>query len=303
MEEAMTSDPRPAGLLLLTVLAVAGSGCVINLDADQVVVREEKQFSVSAGAEVTVETFDGSIQVMAWDQPQVRVEAEKRGPDREVAAALEVRATQEGNRIRIEAPAPKVTERVVGFGNTTPSVSFIIRVPANVKLGAMSRDGSITVEGVHGPVNLRSNDGSIRARAIVGELVARTNDGSVAVDEVNGPVSLDTGDGSIRVDGRLLALHAKTSDGSITINAGEGSAMKGDWDVSTGDGSITLRVPQGFSAEVDANSDDGRVSSDFKELEAVRDESDRSTMRGRIGSGGHKLTLRSGDGSISLTSR
>jgi DUF4097 and DUF4098 domain-containing protein YvlB len=299
----MTTFRRRAGVMFVAALACAASGCVLNLDADQVVIREDKQFTVSAGADVTVETFDGSIQVQAWDQPQVRVEAEKRGPDREVAAALEVRATQDGNRIRIEAPAPKVSERLVGFGNSSPSVSFIIRVPANVKLGAVSRDGSITVEGIRGPVNLRSNDGSIRARSIVGEVVARTEDGSLTVDDVTGPVSLDSGDGSIRVDGRLQALRATTSDGSISIEADDGSAMKGDWEVSTGDGSITLRVPQGFSAEVDAGSRDGRVSSDFKELEAVRHESDRGTMRGRIGNGGHKLTLRSGDGSISLVSR
>jgi DUF4097 and DUF4098 domain-containing protein YvlB len=299
----MTSDPRPAGLMLLAALAVAASGCVINLDADQVVIREDKQFTVAAGAEVSVETFDGSIQVQAWDQPQVRVEAEKRGPDRETASALEVRATQDGNRIRIEAPNPKVSHTVIGIGHSSPSVSFIIRVPANVKLAAVSRDGSITVESVRGPINLRSNDGSIRAHSIVGEVVARTGDGSVTVDDVVGPVSLESGDGSIRVNGRLQALHATTQDGSITINADEGSAMKGDWDVATGDGSIALQLPAGFSAEVDADSRDGRVTSDFKELESSRDDSDRGTMRGRIGSGGHKLTLRSGDGSISLRSR
>src|SRR5215216_5562484 len=102
---------------LIAILGIAASGCVINVDADQVVVREEKQFKVGPGAEVTLETFDGSIEVQSWNQPVVRVEIQKRGPDRETAAALDVRSSQEGNRVRVEAPAPKVTREFVGIGN------------------------------------------------------------------------------------------------------------------------------------------------------------------------------------------
>jgi hypothetical protein len=115
---------------LIAILAVAASGCVINVDADQVVVREEKQFKVGPGAEVTLDTFDGSIEVQSWNQPEVRVEIQKRGPDRETAGALEVRSSQEGHRVRVEAPSPKVTRNVVGIGNFSgPSVSFVVRVP------------------------------------------------------------------------------------------------------------------------------------------------------------------------------
>jgi hypothetical protein len=290
---------------LIAVLAIAASGCVINLDADQVVVREEKQFKVGPGAEVTLDTFDGSVQVQAWNQSEVRVEIEKRGPDREIAAALEVRASQDGNRIRVEAPAPKVAREFIGIGNYSgPSVSFIVRLPSNVKLTAITRDGSIAVDDVNGSVNLRSGDGSIRASGVTGDLTAHTDDGSVSLARVNGRVALETGDGSVRVQGRFEDLQVKTGDGSIIIEADEGSAMKDDWDISTGDGSISLQVPRAFNAEVDASSEDGRVRSDIDGLTASNDDDDdRGTLRGRIGSGGHKVTLRSGDGSITVLNR
>jgi hypothetical protein len=287
---------------LIAVLAVMASGCVINVDADQVVVRDEKQFKVGPGAEVTLDTFDGSIQVQSWSQSEVRIEIEKRGPDREVAAALEVRSTQDGNRIRVEAPKPKVAREFVGFGNYSgPSVSFIVRLPENVKLTAITRDGSIAVDNVTGNVNLRSGDGSIRAKDVSGDVTIHTSDGSLSLEDVNGRLSLESGDGSIQVQGRFEDLHVKTGDGSITIEAEEGSAMKDDWDISTGDGSISLQVPRAFNAEIDASSRDGRVRSDIEGLSPSNDDDDdRGTLRGRLGSGGRTVTLRSGDGSISV---
>ncbi len=290
---------------LIAIFAIAASGCVINVDADQVVVREEKQFKVGPGTEITLDTFDGSIQVQSWNQAEVRVEIEKRGPDREVAAALEVQSSQDGNRIRVEAPKPKVAREFIGFGNYSgPSVSFIVRLPETVKLTAVTRDGSIAVEKLTGTVNLRSGDGSIKANAVTGDVTMHTSDGSLSLSDVNGRLSLESGDGSIHVQGRFDDLHVKTGDGSITIEADDGSAMKDDWDISTGDGSISFQIPRTFNAEVDASSRDGRVRSDIDGLTASSDEDDdRGTLRGRIGSGGHTVTLRSGDGSITVLNR
>jgi hypothetical protein len=292
-------------LIALPALAIAAAGCVINVDADQVVVREEREFKVDAGADVTLDTFDGSIRVESWSRPEVHVEIQKRGPDHDVAAALEVRTSQEGNRVRVEAPAPKVMRESFGIGNFSgPSVSLVVRVPESVKVTAITRDGSIVVQNVRGAVNLRSGDGSIRAEAVTGDVTAHTGDGSVTIVDANGALSLESGDGSIRVDGRVQALRARTRDGSIVIEADEGSAMKDDWDVSTGDGSITFRVPGEFSADIDAESRDGRVRSDFDGLARERDDDDdRGMLRGRIGSGGHTVKLRSGDGSISVLNR
>jgi DUF4097 and DUF4098 domain-containing protein YvlB len=283
---------------LVIALTIAASGCVINVNGEQVVVREEKQFKVAPGAEVTLETWDGSIRVHSWDQPQVRIEIEKRGPDRQEAAALEVRASQDGNRVRVEAPRPKVVREVIGINATSPSVSYVVRLPQNVKLTATTGDGSIAVENVTGSVSLRSGDGSIRADRITGDLTARTDDGSVTVGDVNGRITLETGE----LAGRVEDLQVRTGDGAIDVEAGEGSAMKADWKIATGDGSISLRLPRGFNGQIDAESDDGRVSSDIDGLDS-RNEDDRGTLRGRLGSGGHTVSLRSGDGSISVLNR
>lgn len=298
----MLQYPRFHRLGVLSLMGLLAAGCVINLDADQVVVRDEKTFTVGPGADLTLETFDGSIEVRSWDRPDIQVEVQKRGPDRDVAAALEVKSSQEGDKVRVEAPAPRVMHKVIGIGNSSPSVSFVVRVPKQLKLIARTRDGSIAVENVNGTVELRSGDGSIKGERITGDLNARTDDGSMRIVDANGRVSVESGDGSIHIDGRVDDVHAQTRDGSIVIEADEGSAMKQDWEVSTGDGSITFRVPQSFSAEIEADSRDGNVSTDVSGLQST-DNHGRETLRGRLGSGGHILKLRSGDGSIRVVTR
>jgi DUF4097 and DUF4098 domain-containing protein YvlB len=286
------------------MFALANTGCVINLDADSVVVRDEKTFKAGPDTQLTLETFDGSIQVQSWDRSEVHVEIQRRGPDREAALALEVKDSQDGNTIRIEAPSPRVRHEVSGIGYfSSPSVSFVVRVPEHVKISANTRDGSIAIANVDGTIDLRSGDGSIQASRVSGTLTARTGDGSVRAVDVNGRMSIDTGDGSIHVEGLMADLHADTGDGSIVVEATSGSSVADGWDVSTGDGSITFRVADDFNATVDAESRDGRIRSSIDGLESMRSESGRSTLKGPIGSGGGLVKLHSGDGSIALVKR
>jgi hypothetical protein len=267
-------------------LPLTGTGCVINIDGDAVVVREEKRYTVGPDAELTLETFDGSIKVRSWDGADVLVEIEKRGPDHEMAEALAVTATQDGNRIEVRAPEPKGGIEFVGIGNPQgASVSFVASVPRGVKLTAHTGDGSIAVEAVGGVIDLRTGDGSIRGERLAGDVTARTEDGS------------------IHLDGTIAALRAETGDGSVVIEAAEGSATKGDWDVSTGDGSIVFRVPPSFNADIDATSRDGSVRGELTGLQHERTDNGRESLKGRLGSGGRTVKLRSGDGSIRVVNR
>jgi hypothetical protein len=267
-------------------MALIGAGCVINIDGDAVLVRDEKRYSVGPDATLTLETFDGSVKVQSWDRAEVLVEIEKRGPDREAAAAIEVTATQDGNRIEVRAHEPKGSREFVGIGNVqSASVSFNVSVPRSLTLTAHTGDGSINLENLGGAITLRSGDGSIRGTSLSGDITARTEDGSVFLE------------------GALAAVRAETGDGSVVVEAEEGSAMKSDWDISTGDGSIVFRVPDGFNADIDAASGDGGVRSELNGLHHERAENGRESLKGRLGSGGHRVMIRSGDGSIRVVSR
>jgi DUF4097 and DUF4098 domain-containing protein YvlB len=296
----------------LLVSSVAATSCVVSVDSQALVEREEKRFSVKGTPNLRLVTFDGAIEVRSWDRPEVLVEIEKRGPTRDAVDALVVQAEQDGNKITLEVKRPK-SETFSGLGfHRSASAKLIVSVPLNANLAARSGDGSIRIERVTGKLDLNTGDGSIRASDVDGVLTLHTGDGAVHVDNGQGQIDVDTGDGSVEVSGNLTAVKLRTGDGSIVFRADSNVVMSDDWDISTGDGTVTLYLPSDFGAELDARTNDGGIRNELHvaaQAEAddsgdgnrrERNENSRRAIRGRIGDGGKLLKIRTGDGSIRL---
>ena len=86
---------------------LAVSGCVeVSGDSwPRYVERDEKRFAVTGRPDLSVSTFDGSVEIRAWDRPEVLVAIEKRAGDKEEAATIEVHAEQNGDRVVVEVKA------------------------------------------------------------------------------------------------------------------------------------------------------------------------------------------------------
>jgi hypothetical protein len=282
-------------------LAAIGTACIdlVGSDLNRYVERDEKHFTTGATPDLVLSTFDGSIEIRAWDKSEVDIAIEKRASTKEALEQIDVEASQNGNRVTVNAKAPETH----GFGirfNFSRSAKLIVSAPAGSTVSAKSGDGSITIERIAGRVDLRSGDGSIRGRELRGDVKAHTGDGSIRLDDVRGALDVDTGDGSVTVSGALTSVRARSGDGSITIHAAAGSQASEDWNISTGDGSVVLELPDGFSGELDAHTGDGSVRLHDLQLSNVTGEIGRHTLRGRLGSGGKLVRVRSGDGSITL---
>jgi DUF4097 and DUF4098 domain-containing protein YvlB len=294
--------PRLSSAVPLVFLALAASACTINLDAAKVTDREERRFTVSGKPEIVLSTFDGAIDVRAWDQPDVLVVVEKQAESLEQAKAIKVKYEQSGNRITIEVQKPEGFEGI-GINTVSRSASVTVSLPAQADIRAKSGDGSITLAGVAGRIEVRSGDGGIKGTSLDGDLVVHTGDGSVALENVNGRLDLSTGDGGVSVKGALTSVKARTGDGSIRINALAGSKTDDDWEITTGDGPMTLELPAGFAAEVDAHTGDGGISVEGLTIAGAQlDKEHRDDLKGSLGSGGRALRLRTGDGPIRLKS-
>jgi hypothetical protein len=249
-------------------------------DVGRYVEREEKRFTTTGRPDVELSTFDGSIEIRPWDKPEVQVIVEKRGPSRSSIADIEVNASQSGNHITVET---RWAGRTGGFlFGWSRGARLIVSLPASSDILAKSGDGSIDVEHVDGRIELRTGDGSIRGH------------------EIGGNLNVQTGDGSITVDGTFAGLRAHSGDGSVRIHAAAGVDTSSDWEISTGDGSVTLELPDGFNADLDAHTGDGGIHVREITLSNVTGEITRNSVRGRLGSGGHLLRVRTGDGSITL---
>jgi len=298
-------SPASAHAAFLVAAGLALAACDVTVGSGEYSVREEKRFAVTGPAQVTLITFDGSIEVHAWDRSEVLVQVEKSGPDQSIVDRIELRATQAGNTITIEAVQPSAIA-TTGF-RRSPGASLVVSVPAQTSVSARSGDGRIAVRGITGTADLETGDGGVRVEELTGAITVRTADGSIHVRGIDGSARMNTGDGSIGIDGRISSLQLETNDGSVEVTARRGSRTDADWEVTTGDGDIRMEVPEGLGAEVEARTGDGRIRArnlgvDIGEGERGEDH-DRSSARFRIGAGGKSMRLKTSSGSITIEGR
>ena len=288
-----------SGLLLC---ASSLTACQINVDNQGFIEREHKRFPVEGVVELSLSTFDGSIEVRGWDRPEVVVEIEKRAEDKEAVDKITVVAEQNGKKIQIDVRHTG-TRTFVGIGSfTSPSARLIVNAPHKINLDVRTADGAIIVERLEGKLELRTSDGRIRATESAGDLLAESGDGSLTLEDVSGRVEARTNDGSISVSGVPGAVRARSGDGSITLRIRRGAVMTEDWMVATTDGSISAELPDDFAALIEAEpGSDSRARSDLTLADAVGGTREQRSLRGRLGAGGKTFVLRTGDGSIRLT--
>lgn len=237
--------------------------------------NETKTFAVSGTPRVTLQTFDGPIVVRTWDKPEVTVNALKRAGDENQKQGIRLSMNQSGSEISIVADFDKAyAQRIVpGVNNISANVSLEVYVPRSTTLRAVSGDGRIIIEGVHGDLDLRTGDGPIEVQNARGHLNATTGDGRIRIINYDGQVETRTGDGSISLSGRFDQLSART-----------------------GDGSISLALSPGSQATIETNSE-----SIINDVGAVEEQTSQGRLRRlRIGSGGPVFRLHTGDGRIVL---
>ena len=104
------------------------------------------------------------------------------------------------------------------------TVHWTIHVPARDALSVESRNGSIAVRHVRGPI------------------VAKTSNGRVSIDDAGPSVKVTTSNGSV----------------SVAVGSLQGSPVR--LEVATGNGGVDVTVPPGTSARVDTSTSNGRVS-------------------------------------------
>ena len=294
-------------LCLLASAALAGAACTVDVQGmhgQGVVVREQKSIPLTGAPNVSIRTFNGSIELRSWDRNEILLDIERRAETTADARDIEVETSEAGGNVVIEAKQPERRGFVMHMGSS-PGVRMVVTVPRALNLEARTRDGSIDARDLSGRVELRTGDGSVRLQQIDGEITVSTGDGSVSARELGGVVDVNTGDGSVEMSGRFAGLRARTRDGSIGIDALAGSTMQHEWNVTTGDGGVTLRLPPDFNAEVDARTGDGAISTAGVEVARPDGERERRRhmMRGRVGTGGEVVTLRTRDGSIKIVAR
>jgi hypothetical protein len=145
---------------------------------------------------------------------------------------------------------------------------------------------------------VKTGDGSIHLSDVGGKLRADTGDGSIEGTGLNGALDAHSGDGSMHLEGVFNDIRLRTGDGSIHLRAGVGSKVDMGWQLASGDGSISLEMPKDLAADLDLRTGDGHITANVPVL--VNDLNGKHEIHGRMNGGGAPITIRTGDGSISL---
>jgi hypothetical protein len=295
----------PLRLSLASVLAAAaaaGSACAVNFDSEGYIAREQKRFEAPRTVDLSLYTFDGSVEIRSWDRAEVLVEVEKRGPDEEAVSKIEVLAERDGDRIQVEARRPGGRTSFSGIGRfVSPSARLIASVPRLTNVIVRTGDGAIVARRLEGRVELRTTDGSIHVVESTGDLLVESGDGTLRLEDVTGRVEARTDDGSVRVSGTPTALRVRSGDGSISVRIRRGAVMSEDWMITTADGGVSVELPDDFSADIEADpGSDSRVRNELTLVNASGGTRDGRVLTGTLGTGGRRFTIRTGDGTVRL---
>jgi len=298
-----------APVLLLT-------GCVEFGDfGDSEAYKEDfhHTYPLDAGGSVSVETFNGSIELTGWEQNSVEVNGTKYASTRSALDSIKIDVSSPSGSVRVRAS--KLSDFHHNMG-----ARFTVRVPRRTLLDLISTsNGHVRIEDVDGNARLRTSNGAIRVSRLKGELEARTSNGAVEVDSMEGNAKLHTSNGSIRAEVTHGLFEATTSNGSITARLDDPSttwpihaaSSNGHIDLKidakqmpevraeTSNSSITLHLPMGANADVRAHTSHSSVSSEFDGVN-INNEHGRGEMSGRIGAGGRLIELSSSNGSIKI---
>ena len=249
--------------IALLLAATAAHATTINEKID-------RTFNVAAGSSLSLGNVNGRVTVKSWDQPRVRIIADKRAEASDDDAArnamkqLKVEIVQSGNAISVETKHPRKNgwnffDFITGQ-DVELEVVYEVWVP---------RTFNVAVDNVNGAVS---------GVELNGKLDFETVNGKVDLTRCGGSLEASTVNGAIRAE---LVQIAKTA--SVRM--------------STVNGRITVFVPQNIAADLDADTTNGSIDSD---LPVTITSKSRNSLRGTINGGGVDLDLSTTNGGIDI---
>ena len=250
-------------------------------------------FAQSAGGKLSVENFNGSVEISGWDQNTVEINGTKYADSEARLHDVRIDISNGGNWVQVKTVRPEPDHR----GNM--GAKYVIHVPRQTELERVqSSNGGMRVENVNGNVTLHTSNGSVHLAGIKGNVDANSSNGSVDVRNADGSMTFKTSNGSVHALNVRGGVHATTSNGSVELELE--NAANSDVIASTSNGGITLRMPAATNAAISAHtSGHDRIYSDF-DVTVHGGELAKSRLDGTIGGGGPKIELSTSNGNIRL---
>ncbi len=223
---------------------------------------------------VEVSNVKGSVDVSAWDKPNVEVTGTLgKGSER-----LEVDGSDKHLSVKVILPSKS---------KNVKDTDLRLRVPKDATVYVTCVSAGITVDGVAGDLALKTVSGSVRTSGVSGSVEAETVSGGVTVEGNCSGVEAKAVSGSIKIRTARDRVEASTVSGSIAVEGESierleceavsggikyrgGVAPNGNVDVKTHSGSISLSLPATTEARFELSSFSGDIRSDLGDAEVYR---------------------------------
>jgi DUF4097 and DUF4098 domain-containing protein YvlB len=298
----------------LSAALLSLTSCIVGVgDWERFSKDFHSSYPLKAGGRLTVETFNGSVDISGWDRDTVDINGTKYGPSQEEADNLRVDMDASPDSVSIRVPRP--TER-----RNNQGARLVIKIPRNTQLDRITTsNSSIRTEDGAGSTRLRTSNGSIRVVDLRGDLEAETSNAPIELQGVGGNVRAHTSNGHIRAERVEGSLEANTSNSGVnadiasadkpvridTSNSGVDLTLPPNFSASvhidTRNAPITLRLAAGTNARVSARTSNSSIDTEF-EVRA-QGELSRNRLDGVIGNGGPLIDLTTSNGGIHLLKR
>ncbi len=265
-------------------------------------------YPMKSGARLMVESFNGSVEVSAWDQETIDISGTKYARSQDEARDMKIDISHSADSVSIRAIRPSMRRGNYG-------AQFVIKVPRGVVWDDLvTSNAGIRASDGAGPARLKTSNGRIEVRGLQGSLRAETSNNAIELQEVTGAMDLHTSNGHVRADSVRGELAASTSNSSIraTVEKSEGSirltSSNGSIDLTlpagaqvpvrarTSNNGITLHLPGEVNARLSASTSNGNIHTDFEMR--LRGEIAKHHVDATIGNGGPLLDLGTSNGTV-----
>jgi DUF4097 and DUF4098 domain-containing protein YvlB len=274
----------------------------------------EKRLAADPHGVVEISDVAGTVDVRAWDNPEVEVRAD-------VGAGVD--------RIDIASDHGRVSIKVIVPNHSLRSVTtdLHIRVPRGSDLDISGVSADVTTSDVEGAQQLKTVSGNVRAdvfqknmevKTVSGDVVLRgrgkepgaaeinvsTISGNVRIDRAGGDLEAATvsGDVSVRLDHPAHNVRLRTTTGDVGF---EGKMTKGAYLYAESvSGDLTVRAATEGSMDYEVSTFSGDITNCMgKEAERVSKYGPGRRLngtRGASGSGEAKIRLKTMSGDVEL---
>ncbi|WP_133501974.1 DUF4097 family beta strand repeat-containing protein [Cognatilysobacter terrigena] len=266
---------------------------------------------------VEIENIKGSIDVRAWDRPEVKIE----GTLGAGVEKLEIEGDEDDLRIAVKYPEHHGFGRLMGGRETEPT-TLRIMVPTRADLDISAVSADVTAWGVApSKLSIDNVSGRTKVAAAADRVDVNSVSGDVDLTVNRADVDVESVSGNIRLSGRLgRGIGVESVSGGINVDVVdsqverfEGTSVSGDIDVHTAlasharmkletvSGDVQLRLPRTVSAEVRGESFSGTLRAPGATIERP-EHGPGSNFRQRYGSGDAEVSIEtfSGDADVKL---